>query len=159
MPETPETHKEIVEIKKEVKEIRQTQDAEIYHSREKWESHLSKLLDENADMMRILLAVDGLKSAKEIETASGFYQVKCWRLLNQLEREGIVYKLEETKKSSPIYVKARWYVVLRLDEKVEKKLLGLTQQATSATASQITLEEKVVSNQSEPGNSDTQSNP
>jgi len=159
MPETPETHKEIVEIKKEVKEIRQTQDAEIYHSREKWEGHLFKLLDENADLMRILLAVDGLKSAKEIKTACGFYQVKCWRLLNQLERDGIIYKLEETKKSSPIYLKARWYVVLHLDEKVEKKLQNQTQQAAPPTESQITLEEKVVSNQSEPGNSNSQSNP
>lgn len=156
MPETPETHKEIVEIKREVKEIRQTQDAEIFHSREKWEGHLFRLLDENTDMMLVLLAVDGFKSAKEIEAATGFYQVKCWRMLNQLEREGIVYKLEETKKSSPIYAKARWYLVLRLDEKVEKKLQAHTPQTALVTTSEAS-EEKDVSKQPETGDSDTQS--
>lgn len=155
MPETPETHKEIVEIKKEVKEIRQTQDAEIYHSREKWESHLFRLLNDNKDMMRVLVSIDGLKSATEIEIECGFYKMKCWRLLNQLEREGIIYKLEDTKKSSPIYAKARWYTVLRLDETVQKKLQP---SKMPQIATQTTLEEKNIPNESELGDNNTQPN-
>jgi len=122
MPETPETHQEIVEIKKEVRDIRQTQDAQIHHDRQKWEEHLFKTLKNNVDMMRLLLVVDGTKSAKEIEKECGIYQVKCWRLLDQLERNGIIFKLNETRKGSPIYMKSRWYRVLRLDEQVQKRL-------------------------------------
>lgn len=131
MPETPETHQEIVEIKKEVRDIRQTQDAQIHHDRPKWEEHLFKTLKNNVDMMRLLLAVDGMKSAKEIEKECGIYQMKCWRLLDQLERNGIIFKLNETRKGSPIYMKSRWYRVLRLDEQVQRRLSSQTIQYKS----------------------------
>jgi len=128
MPETEETHNEIVEIKKEVRDIRQTQDAQIYQDREKWEALLDKTVDDDDDLMRVLLAVDGLKSAKDIEKETTIYQMKCWRLLNELDRAGIVSKLEQTKKGSPVFIKSRWYRILRLDEKVEKKYSSLTAQ-------------------------------
>jgi predicted transcriptional regulator len=125
MPETPETHKEIVEIKKEVRDIRQTQDAQIYQDRAKWEELLDKTVVDDVDLMRVLLAVDGTRSAKDIEKECAIYQMKCWRLLNQLERKGIISKAEETKKGSPVFVKSRWYRILRLDEKVQKKYSSL----------------------------------
>jgi len=125
MPETPETHEEIVEIKKEVRDIRQTQDAQIYQGRAKWEELLDKTLDDDADLMCVLLAVDGMKSRTDIEKESAIYQMKCWRLLNKLESEGIISKAEETKKGSPVFVKSRWYRILRLDEKVQKKYSSL----------------------------------
>jgi predicted transcriptional regulator len=126
MPETPETHREIVEIKKEVRDIRQTQDAQIYQDRAKWEQRLERTIDDDADLIRVLLAVDGIKSAKDIEKECSIYQMKCWRLLNKLEREGIISKAEETKKGSPVFVKSRWYRILRLDEKVQKEYSSLT---------------------------------
>jgi len=126
MPETPETHDEIVEIKKEVRDIRQTQDAQIYQDREKWEALLDKTVDDDTDLMRVLLAVDGLKSAKDIEKETTIYQMKCWRLLSKLERAGIISKLEQTKKGSPVFIKSRWYRILRLDEKVQKKHSSLS---------------------------------
>ena len=122
MPETPEAHKEIVEIKKEVREIRQTQDAQIHLDRQRLETHLFSSLQNDVDMMRILLVIDGTKSAKDLEKECGLYPMKCWRKLDKLQKEGIVTRLDDTKKGSPIYVKARWYTVLRLDEKVRKKL-------------------------------------
>jgi predicted transcriptional regulator len=126
MPETEQTHKEIVEIKKEVRDIRQTQDAQIYQDREKWEALLDKTVDDDAEMMRVLLAVDGLKSAKDIEKETTIYQMKCWRLLNKLDRAGVISKLEQTKKGSPVFITSRWYRILRLDEKVQKKYSSLT---------------------------------
>jgi hypothetical protein len=132
MPETPETHKEIVEIKKEVRDIKQTLDAEIHQNRAKWEELLNKTLENNTDLMRVLLAVDDTKSAKEIEKQCELYPMKCWRLLGKLERNGIVFKMEETKKGSPVYVQSRWYRILRLDEEVRMKLLSLTTVSTPA---------------------------
>jgi predicted transcriptional regulator len=136
MPETPETHKEIVEIKREVRDVKQTQDAQIFLERMKWEDLLEKALDDDTELMRVLLAIDGMKNAKEIEKELSIYQVKCWRLLNKLEREGIVQKAEETKKGSPVFVKRRWYRILRLDEKVQKKYSSL---ATSTAPQAPTL--------------------
>jgi predicted transcriptional regulator len=131
MPETPETHEEIIEIKREVREIRQTLDAAIHLDRQKWEEPLLKFLQNNSDMMRVLLAIDGNKSAKDLEKECGLYQVKCWRILDKLLRKGIINKLEETKKGSPIFMKTRWYTVLRLDEKVQKKLASQNLQPKS----------------------------
>jgi predicted transcriptional regulator len=122
MTETPEAHAEIIEIKREIKEIRQTQDAEIHHSRKKWEDYLFTILRNDEDMMRVLLAIDGIKSAKDLEKDLGFYQVKCWRILQKLQDRGIILGLETTKKGSPVYIKSRWYSVLKLDEKVQKQL-------------------------------------
>lgn len=153
MPETPEAHKEIIAIKREVQEIRQTQDAEIHHNRQKWEEYVFRLLQNRTDMMRVLLAIDGTKSAKDLEKECNLYQMKCWRLIDQLQREGVIYKLEETKKGSPIYAKSRWYIVLRLDEKVQKKLAALTSQPTETVISQTILGEGNVENQSQPENS------
>lgn len=122
MPETPEAHKEIIEIKREIREIRQTQDAELQHDRQRWEDLLFKLLKDDSDAMKVLIAIDGNKSAKDLEKECGLYQMKCWRILNRLEKGSVIFKLEETKKGSPIYIKARWYIILGLDEKVQKKL-------------------------------------
>lgn len=131
MPESPEAQKEIIEIKREVREIRLTQDAEIYQSRKKWEDYVFRLLRDNADMMRVLLAIDGSKSAKDLEKECNLYQVKCWRILDILQREGVIYKMEQTKKGSPVYSKSRWYKVLRLDEKVVEKLETRVPQTTA----------------------------
>ncbi len=125
MPETPETHKEIVEIKKEVRDIKQTLDAEIHQNRAKWENLLNRTLGNDADLMHVLLAIDDTKSATEIEKECRIYKMKCWRLLNKLERSGIIFKMEETKKGSLVYAKSRWYRILRLDEDVNRKLSSL----------------------------------
>jgi len=130
MPETPETHREIVEIKKEVRDIKQTLDAEIHQNRNKWEDLLYRTLPNDVDSMRILIMIDGTKSAKEIEKECGVYPMKCWRVLDKLERSGIIFKTEETKRGSPVYAKSRWYRILRLDEKVQERLSSLTTVST-----------------------------
>jgi|SRR5208282_4141249 len=131
MPETPETHKEIIEIKKEVRDIRQTQDAQIYQDRTKWEELLEKTLDDDVDLMRVLLVVDGTKNRKDIEKETMIYQMKCWRSLHKLEGAGIISKAEETKKNSPVFTKSRWYKILRLDDKVQKKYSSLNAEAAT----------------------------
>jgi hypothetical protein len=142
MPETPETHKEIVEIKREVQEIRQAQDAEFYQSRHKWEDHLISTIGTNPILMKVLLAVDGINSAKELEKECGLYQVQCWRALDKLQRDGLIFKLEDTKKGSPIYAKSRWFTVLRLDDLVQRKLEGLTGRTETLDAAEAQQENR-----------------
>lgn len=140
LPETPETQKEIIEIKKEVREIRQAQDAEFHQNRQKWEDYVLRAIDRNANTMKVLLAIDGTKSAKDLEKETGLYQVMCWRILDRLQREGITFRLQDTKKGSPIYAKSRWYKVLSLDELVQKKLDAATQSVSATEPTQELLD-------------------
>jgi hypothetical protein len=116
-----DTHKEIVEIKSELKEVRQTQDSEVHLQRKKWEDHLDSVLDDNIRMVRLLLLVDGTKSGKRLLAESVIPKVTCWRMLNKLENGGVIMKLDKTDNGSPIYKVSRWFKLLRLDDYIRKK--------------------------------------
>jgi hypothetical protein len=131
LPETPEAHKEIVEIKKEVREVRQTQDAGIYRERRDWEKLLWDTVGENRNLMRMLLVINGSKSKMEIETELNISHNMCWRLFDKLEAAGIISKLPETKNGSVIYAKLRWYNLLRLDDKIAQRLPQVNQPAST----------------------------
>lgn len=118
MPETPDTAREIIEIKKEVRDIRQTQDAEIFHSRDKWEKLLWDTVGTNKDMMRVLTLIDGSRTKMKIEKLANISHATCWRYLDKLERAGIITRLESTKGGSPVFAKLRWYNMLRLDDEL-----------------------------------------
>jgi predicted transcriptional regulator len=122
MPESEEAQKELVELKHDVRDIKHTLDAQFYEDRAKWEGRVLNAVDDDATMIQVLMAIDCEKSAREIQNEIGLGQVKCWRILNRLERRGIIFKLEETKEGSVVYCKSRWYKILRLDEVVQKKL-------------------------------------
>jgi predicted transcriptional regulator len=111
-----------VELKHDVRDIKSTLDAQFYEDHVKWENRVLDTVDDDKEMIRVLLSVDCTKSAKQIETEVGLKQVKCWRILNRLERKGIIFKLEDTKQGSVVYCKSRWYKLLRLDEVVQKRL-------------------------------------
>jgi len=150
MTETPETHKEIVEIKKEVREIRLTQDAEIFHNRSKWEDLLWTTLDNNVGLMRLLIAIDGVKSRTEIEKQTKLSHATCWAYADKLERTGIITKAENTKGGSPVFVKLRWYNILRLDEEVAKRIPS--DQGPASPPGQETLQQGSGSNEEQPQN-------
>jgi hypothetical protein len=117
----PETHKEIVEIKKEVKELRQAQDAEFQFNREKYENLIIEAINDDIRTAEILLLVDGFRSAKEIEKLTNTPQKTCWRKLDRLVSKDIIYPLEKSKKGSPIYQKQRWFIKLRLEDFIRNR--------------------------------------
>lgn len=125
IPTDDDTHREIVEIKSELKEVRQTQDSEVHLQRQKWEDYLDEVIDDNERTVKVLLLVDGSKSARQLITESGIPQPTCWRILTKLERQGVVMKLDKMEKGSPIYKVARWYRILRLDDYLRKKYLQI----------------------------------
>jgi hypothetical protein len=135
VPIDDDTHREIVEIKSELKEVRQTQDSEVHLQRQKWEDHLERVIDGNKRIVKVLLLVDGSKSAKQLITESGIPQPTCWRMLTKLEREGVVMKLDKMEKGSPIYKVARWYRILRLDDYLRKKYLQMNGEQKSLISS------------------------
>ena len=121
MPETPQTHKEIVKIRREIEDIKRSQEADMQLNREKYERLVSLTLGRNKKRARVFLAVDGLRSRKEIEDEVGVSQPTVWRALDHLESYGLVIKLEASKAGSPVYGKPRWVHILRIDDYVRSQ--------------------------------------
>lgn len=119
----PETHKEIVEMKRDIRELRAGQDAEFHHNREKYEKLLDEAINDDSKTAQILLEIDGFKSAKEIEKKLEIEQKPCWRKLDRLLSKNIIFPTEESKNKSPIYQQSRWFKQLRLDDYVRSKYL------------------------------------
>lgn len=119
----PETHKEIVEIKRDIRELRAGQDAEFHHNRDKYEKLLDEALNKDVKTAQVLLEVDGFQSAKEIEKKLGIEQKSCWRKIDRLLSKNIIFPTEESKNKSPIYQQSRWFKQLRLEDYVLNKYL------------------------------------
>lgn len=119
MPETPDTHREIVKIRREIEDIKRSQEADMQLNRDKYERLVSLILGGKETCVKVFLAVDGLKSRKEIQDEVGGSQPTVWRAIDRLERYGLIMKLEETKAGSPVYGKPRWVHALRIDDYVK----------------------------------------
>ena len=120
MPETIDTHKEIVKIRRDIEDIKRSQETNMQLTREKYEELVSKTLVGNETRVKAFLAVDGLRSRKEIQDVVGGAQPTVWRAIDYLESKGLIIKLDSTKRGSPIYAKPRWVHVLRMDDYVRE---------------------------------------
>lgn len=121
----PETHKEIVEMKKDIRELRAGQDAEIQHDRGKFEKLLDDALnDKEGRTAEILLLIDGFRSRKDIQDITKIPQPTCWRKIDRLLSKEVIYSLEESKNGSPVYQQSRWFKKLRLEERVRSMHQG-----------------------------------
>jgi DNA-binding transcriptional ArsR family regulator len=142
MPETSDTAREIINIKRDIREIKQAQEVSLHFNRDKYERLVADTLAGNATRVRVFLEVDGLKSRKEIQEKVGGTQPTVWRAIDHLEKNGLIYDLEETKGGSPIYAKPQWAKTLRIDDYVREHFA-------------IPLN-KESENESQPGNSSNQ---
>jgi len=121
MPETADTHKEIVKIRRDIEDIKRSQEADMQLGRQRYEELVSRTLAGNEIRIRVFLAVDGLRSRKEIQDEVGGSQPTVWRAIDHLESNGLIMKLESTRGGSPVYGKPRWVHVLRIDDYVREK--------------------------------------
>ena len=140
MPETPETAKELLKIKQDIIEIRQSQEVSQHINRDKYEKLVSDTLTGNSMRVRVFLEVDGIKSRKEIQEKVNGTQPTVWRTIEHLNSHGLIYDTERTKGGSPIYAKPQWAKTLRMDDYVRLNF-PITQT-------------KAVENGSQSGNSD-----
>ncbi len=120
MPETPDTAKEILKIKQDIKEIRQSQEVSQHINRDKYEKLVSDTLKGNSIRVLVFLEVDGIKSRKEIQEKIHGTQPTVWRAIEHLDSHGLIYDTERTKGGSPIYAKPQWATSLRIDDYVKK---------------------------------------
>ena len=142
-----ETHKELVAIKKEVKELRAGQDAMIQHDRPKYVEQLDSAIYSER-VAAVLLAADGFRNRKEIQDVTGIPQMTCWRMIDRLVSKDIIFSLEESKNGSPIYEQARWFKKLRLEDHVQSKFTTNSAKKSQNEDSNITTDPTQNENQS-----------
>ena len=118
------THKEILNIKKEIIDIKQAQEIDMQRNRDKYEDYIKEKLLGKKKYAEVFLQVDGLKTQNEIKDCVSFSQPTVSRAIKYLERNGLIINLEETRDKSPIYGKPRWAKVLYIDETVREKILN-----------------------------------
>lgn len=113
-----DVQKEITEIKKDISDIKETQEVDIQRNRHLYEEHIRNYM--RANYAYVYVKVDGLKSQKEITAilSDTISQPTVSRAIKHLLRYGLIKSLEETKNGSPIYGKPRWAKILQMDEYV-----------------------------------------
>jgi hypothetical protein len=121
MPETVDTAKEIVKIRRDIQDVKYSQDADMQVNRERYLKLVDDTLAGNPIRIKVFLAVDGLRSRREIQGVVGEIQSTVWRAIDLLESKGLINQLEETKSGSPIYAKPRWARTLRIEDYVKDK--------------------------------------
>ena len=121
MPETIDTAKEVVKIRRDIQDIRHSQDADMQLNREKYLKLVDDVLTGNHTRIKVFLAVDGLRTRKEIQDEAEGSQPTVWRIIDLLEGKGLIVQLEETRGGSPIYAKPRWVRTLRIDDYARNK--------------------------------------
>jgi seryl-tRNA(Sec) selenium transferase len=121
MPETTDTAKEIVKIRRDIQDIKHSQDADMQLNKSKYLQLVNDVINGNPLRIRVFLAVDGLRSRREIQDIAKGSQVAVWRTIDLLEGNNLIVQLEETKGGSQIYGKPRWVRTLRIDDYVRNK--------------------------------------
>lgn len=121
MPETIDTAKEIVKIKKDIQDIKQSQEADMQFKRPDYEKLVYEVLEGSMIRVKVFLAVDNQKSMKEVQESIGENQSATSKAFDRLEQFGLLVKSDLSKDRSPIYVKPRWVSILRMDDYVRKK--------------------------------------
>jgi len=145
MPETVDTAGEIVKIRREITDIRQSQEADMHVNEEKYRKLVYDNLSGKPFVAKVFLAVDGLTSQKEIGENLKAKQPNVSTAIDFLVSKGFIVSMEQTKNRSPIYGKPRWAKALRIDDYVRE--------FTSETEEQPLDQQKV---QSSTGDSNNQ---
>ena len=117
-----DTHKEIVKIKRELKDLRETVDLSLVLKPDDLVEYVKSVLGRSRDKIRVFLAINGRDSLKEIsEKLPGVNVPRCSKFL---EKKRLIYKLDIPGRSY-VYGKPHWAKVLNIDDLVRKEY-GIT---------------------------------
>lgn len=115
------THKEIVNIKKELKDLRETVDFLLLMPDDPIE-YVKQVLRKSKDRVRVFLAINGRDSLREI--AKKLPRINVPRCSKYLEKKKLIYKIDVPGRSL-VYGKPHWAHVLNIDEIVREEY-GIT---------------------------------
>lgn len=124
MPETPETHKRITKIQKDVEELKQDREDTWHLDRDRYEELVKRTLSGDNKAITLYLEIDGVRCLTEIYEAlqskgSRISRMTLWRAEQKLLSGGLIRKIGK-KKKSPIYEKKRWAYALNMEDYVRK---------------------------------------
>jgi hypothetical protein len=120
MPETIDTAGEIVKIRREITDVRQSQEADMHVNEERYRKLVYDNLSGKPFVAKVFLAVDGLTSQKEIGEKLKAKQPNVSTAIDFLVGKGFIVSMEQTKNRSPIHGKPRWAQALRIDDYVRE---------------------------------------
>lgn len=133
MPETVDTAGEIVKIRREITDIRQSQEADMHVNEERYRKLVRDSLGGRPFVARVFLAVDDLTSQKEIGEKLKAKQPNVSTAIDFLVSKGLIVSMEQTKNRSPIYGKPRWAKALRVDDYVREFMPETVEQPADQT--------------------------
>ena len=139
-----DTAQEIVKIRREITDIKQSQEADMHLNEDKYHKLVADNLKGKPFIAKVFLAVDGMTSQKEIGEKLNAKKQNVSTAVAFLVSKGLIASLEETKNRSPIYIKPRWARSLRIDDYVRTEIFPEPVQPPQV--------------QTPPGNSNSQSN-
>ena len=116
------THKELVKIKKEVEDLKKTQDLSIRLDKDRYLKYVDRIIGKSTQRARVFLAIDGKRTLKDVGEKTGMKQPNVWTSKNTLERAGLIFALGGGKCGSIIYAKPHWVYVLHVDDHIREKL-------------------------------------
>jgi hypothetical protein len=117
-----DTHKEIVTIKRELKDLRQTVDLNLLLQPDELIAYVKKVLGRSLDRVKVFLAINGKDTLKEIsEKLPG---VNVPRSSKFLEKKKLVYKMDIPGRII-VYSKPHWIQTINVDEIIRKEF-GIT---------------------------------
>jgi len=117
-----DTHKEIVKIKRELKDLRETVDLSLVLKPDDLVEYVKNVLGRSRDKVRVFLAINGRDSLKDI--SKKLPGVNVPRSSKLLEKKRLIYKLDVPGRSL-VYGKPHWAQVLNIDDIVRKEY-GIT---------------------------------
>ncbi len=117
-----DTAQEIVKIRREITDIKQSQEADMHLNEDKYHKLVSDNLKGKPFIAKVFLAVDGMTSQKEIGEKLNAKGPNVSTAIDFLVSKGLIVSLEETKNRSPIYIKPRWARALRIDDYVRTEI-------------------------------------
>ena len=116
------THKEIVKIKREIKDLRETVDLSLVLKPDDLIDYVMRVLGRSIDRVKVFLAINGRDSLREIgRKLPGVNVPRCSKFL---EKRRLVYKLDIPGRSF-VYGKPHWARVLNIDEIIRREY-GIT---------------------------------
>lgn len=113
-------HEELVKIRQKVEDLEAEARDRWHENKPTYIGRVEKALASSSLRVAVFLAIDGVKSARDIIRDLHVPQKSAWRAFERLRKEGLL-KVVKTKQGSPVYAKKLWVKELAIDDHVREK--------------------------------------
>lgn len=115
-----EDHEELVKIRQKVEDLEAEARDRWHENKQTYMARVEKALAGSKHRAAIFLAIDGVKSARDIIRELQLDPKSAWRAFEHLRKEGLL-KLLANRRGSPVYTKKPWVKELSIDDHVRER--------------------------------------